>query len=229
MPANTRVFTLDRERSITEQVYEDLRDRIISLDFKPGTNLARPFLVNYYGVSRTPVRDSILKLDQDGLVDIFPQSRTTIAPIDVENAKETLFMRTSLELEVTHALATMPDKTRLAPAVQIARQQQAVLEKGEDLPQFTALDQKFHQSLFEAMGYAGLWSYLVQKSGHLDRLRRLNLPTPGKSAQILADHREILRALHASDLQATEKIMRKHLSGILNVLETITARHPDYF
>jgi DNA-binding GntR family transcriptional regulator len=222
-------FSIDRHLPASRQVYEDLRAKILSLKLEPGAALSRPNLADSYGISQTPVRDAFMRLQQEGLVEIFPQSRTMVTRIDVDHARQTQFLRTSIELEIMRALCLDPDKQGLATAQQILSQQRlAFLEQG-NLTSFSLLDRSFHKSLFTTVGYPELWELIVRRSGHLDRLRNLNLPDPGKAATILADHAEILQAMISSNVAATERAVRKHLSGTLNAVEQIRERHPDYF
>ena len=222
-------FTIDRRLPISQQVYEDLRGKILSLALKPGEALSRPHLADSYGLSQTPVRDAFLKLEQEGLVEIYPQSRTVVTKIDVDQAREAQFLRVSIELETVRALALDPDKRRLAPAEQIlARQRLAILDPG-NLSSFSLLDGGFHLSLCTAVGHPELWQLIVLRSGHIDRLRNLNLPDPGKATTILADHAEILHALISSHAAAAEKAVRQHLTGTLSAVEQIKERYPTYF
>ncbi|WP_340118542.1 GntR family transcriptional regulator [Pelagibius sp. 7325] len=221
-------FAIDRKRLAAQQIYDDLRERIIGLDLKPGTGLSRPALTEFYRVSQTPIRDAILKLEQEGLVEIYPQSKTLVARIDVADAKETQFLRTAIELEVARALALDGDKMKLAPARRLLDQQREAIARG-DLGGFIHLDRQFHASLAAASGHGGLWDLIRTRSGHLDRLRQLHLPSPGKGQAILADHREILTAIDGGHEEAARKAVRKHLSGTLRAIDQIVAKHPGYF
>lgn len=224
-----RHFAIDRRAPAAQQVYEDLRVKILSLALEPGQALSRPSLAESYGVSQTPVRDAFLKLQQEGLVEIYPQSRTIVTKIDVDQARETQFLRTSVEIETVRLLSLDPDKQKLAPAQQILSQQRlAFLEHG-NLSSFSLLDGSFHLSLCTSVGYPQLWELIVRRSGHIDRLRALNLPDPGKAAAILADHAEILQAASSSNAAEAERAVRKHLSGTLNAVEEIRERYPAYF
>ncbi len=98
-----------------------------------------------------------------------------------------------------------------------------------DTPEFTTLDRLFHMSLFQAAGVPSLWHLIAGRSGHIDRLRRLNLPDPGKIAQVLDTHERILAAITEGDARRAEACMREHLSGPLASLAAIMAGHPQYF
>ncbi|MHA7777148.1 GntR family transcriptional regulator [Roseibium sp. M-1] len=214
--------------SVSQQIQDSLRARIVSLELAPRLSLSRADIATHYGVSQTPVRDAMMKLEEEGLLTIYPQSKTEVSRINVDHARETQFLRLSLELEVTRMLTLKEDKTPLAPARQILRLQQTALEDG-DLKLFSALDRRFHLSLFKAVGNASLWQLVSSRSGHIDRLRNLNLPDPGKPANILHYHGLILDGIAKGDIAATETAVREHLSGTLQQVDQIVARNPDYF
>jgi len=221
-------FAMDRKRLAAQQICSDLRERILALELKPGTPLSRPALADFYRVSQTPVRDAILKLEQEGLVEIYPQSKTLVSRIDVADAKETQFLRTAIELEVARALALAADKAAAAPARLLLDQQREALGR-DDFTAFIQLDRQFHASLAQAAGHAGLWELIRNRSGHLDRLRQLHLPSPGKGQAILVDHQAILTAIDSGDETAARAAVRKHLSGTLQAIDQIVDRYPDYF
>jgi DNA-binding GntR family transcriptional regulator len=222
-------FVLNRDRSISQQVYEDLRARIVSLELEPGTNFSGTKLATHYGVSQMPVREALLKLQQDGLVDIFRQSKTVVAPIDVQKVKEAQFLRSSMEIEVSKLLARDPDKARLAEPRRIYEEHRRQVESHTDDDAFYLLDGGFHRALFEAAGYDGLWTLVQERSGHLDRVRRLQIPSPGKPHRVIEEHGRILDAIKASNVDGVDREMRKHLSGALNELGGIIEKHPDFF
>lgn len=82
------------------QVFDRLRDAIVSLELAPGTVLARHVLAEQFGISQTPIRDALMRLGEEGLVDIFPQHATVVSRIDVPAAREAHFLRRSIELEI---------------------------------------------------------------------------------------------------------------------------------
>ena len=217
-----------RRISVSQQIQESLRARIISLDLKPGLSLSRTDLASHYGVSQTPVRDAMMKLEEEGLLTIYPQSKTEVSKINVDHARETQFLRLSLELEVTRTLARQEDKSSIAPARQILKLQETAHAEG-DLGLFATFDKRFHLSLFKAVGLASLCQLVASRSGHIDRLRNLNLPDPGKPASILRYHGLILAGIEASDETATETAVREHLSGTLQQVDQIVARNPAFF
>jgi DNA-binding GntR family transcriptional regulator len=90
------------------------------------------------------------------------------------------------------------------------------------------LDEAFHRQLCEAAGVPDLWVTVRSRSGHIDRLRRLHLPSPGKALAIERQHGEILDAIAAGDAALAQDRMREHLSGTLARIEEIRLRYPSY-
>ena len=221
--------TTIRRTSTAHQLYDLLRGRIIALELPPGLQLSRNDLAAGYGVSQTPVRDALQMLEKEGLVVIYPQSRTEVTRIDLKQARETQFLRMSLELEVVRALATEAGQPAVGQAMRIVRQQETALTVDGDLARFGQLDRQFHQMLFEAAGVPDLWQVVQSRSGHIDRLRRLNLMDPGKAATILAAHTEILDRMKALDVAGAQDAVRRHLSATLAKVDDIRRAHAHYF
>lgn len=97
------------------RVYARLRSRIVSLELLPGAVLSRADIAKEHDVSQSPVREAIQMLEQEGLVASFPQSKTVVTKIDVEHARETQFLRLSVELEVAKTLALKNEPDLLLP------------------------------------------------------------------------------------------------------------------
>ncbi|WP_326541768.1 GntR family transcriptional regulator [Pseudorhodoferax sp.] len=218
---------LDRTRLAAPQVLERLREAILDLELVPGTVLARQALAEQFGVSQTPVREALLRLAEEGLVDVFPQHATLVSRIDLRAARQAHFLRRSIELELVRELSLRcPDGLVEALRRQIALQQ--ALAEAQQYGEFVAADRQFHQLLYAAADMAALVELVGRVSGHVDRLRRLHLPTAGKTASILRDHRAIAEAIAAGDAAAAQEALRMHLSGTLSAVEEIRQQFPDY-
>ncbi|WP_233192997.1 GntR family transcriptional regulator [Acidimangrovimonas sediminis] len=213
---------------VSFMIHRALRAQIVDMQLRPGASLNRQQIADHYRVSQSPVRDAFLRLESEGLIDIFPQSRTLVAPIDIDQARETQFLRLGLELEVCRSLARRGDAGALAEARNISALQKVALEQN-DLSRFSRLDWEFHHALYAAAGYPQLWDMISARSGHIDRLRQLNLPDPGKPAAVLDYHERILERIAAGDDAGCERAVREHLSGTLGAVEDIRDRHPEFF
>jgi DNA-binding GntR family transcriptional regulator len=218
---------LDRDRQAAPQVFERLRGMIIALELPPGSPLSRAALAEQFGVSSTPIRDALMRLEEEGLVEVFPQYATVVSRIDVHRAQQAHFLRQALELEIVRVLALKPDEALVAELnATIARQQQFL--KAGAFEKFMAADNEFHAQLYEAADKQDIWTLVKSRSGHIDRLRRLHLPSPGKAQDIVRHHKLIAKAIAGGEPEEAQKHLRTHLSGTLSELAQIRARHPQY-
>ena len=218
---------LDRERQAAPQVFERLRGMIISLELPPGSPLSRAELASQFGVSSTPIRDALMRLEEEGLVDVFPQYATVVSRVDVRLAQQAHFLRQAVELEIVRALALKRDDMLVGELNRtIARQQQ--FAKAGEFKKFMTADNEFHAQLYAATDKQDLWSLVKSRSGHIDRLRRMHLPSPGKAQDIVRHHKLIAKAIGAGDPDDAQRHLRTHLSGTLSELARIRARYPEY-
>jgi DNA-binding GntR family transcriptional regulator len=220
-------MNLDRRRSIADQVYDELRRMIVQFELKPGEILSEKATAELFRVSRTPVREALMRLSEHGLVTVAPQFGTFVAAIDPDEVRQAQFMREHLEVAVAVRLSGAHGLD-LSPARNLVTQQKAVLPTG-NFATFTALDDAMHAWMFKAAGMDRLWAAIHAKKAHLDRIRFLHVPEPGKIAQVVAQHEAILDAIEAGDRKATEKHVREHTSGSVRYLETLLVDRPDLF
>jgi GntR family transcriptional regulator, rspAB operon transcriptional repressor len=226
-PAQRSLGRLDRDRQAAPQVFERLRGMIISLELPPGSPLSRAALAEQFGVSSTPIRDALMRLEEEGLVDVFPQYATVVSRVDVRLAQQAHFLRQAVELEIVRGLALSHDATVAANLNRtIALQQQ--FAKAGDFEKFMTADNEFHAQLYAASDKQDIWALVKSRSGHIDRLRRLHLPSPGKAQDIVRHHKLIAKAIGAGEPDEAQKHLRTHLSGTLSELAQIRARHPEY-
>jgi GntR family transcriptional regulator, rspAB operon transcriptional repressor len=209
-------------------VFEVLRERIISLEWPPGTVLNRAELQQEFGLSSTPIRDALMRLSDEGLLDIVPQSVTRVSLIDVPLARQAHFLRRAVELEVVRTLAALPERGFAAELAAFVDHQMQCAAK-PDITAFYASDRAFHRRLYELADAPDLWALVRQRSGHIDRIRRLDLPATGKMSQIVRDHGLIVAAIAAGDGTAGQAHMRDHLSRSITLSQALQDQHPTYF
>lgn len=215
--------------SPTTQVYNDLRRRIIDLELVPNTVLSRAELATFYNVSQSPLREALQRLERDGLIKVHPQSKTLVSMIDVQQLKETQFLRVALEIEVASRLAETENSDPVKRASMIIRMQEACLNDDSQTDLFNEMDRAFHTCLFEAVGMENLNELLVGKLGHLARCQRLELPKAGRMEAIILGHKEILQAIESGDANEAAKATRQHLTGTILRISTLQAENPEYF
>jgi DNA-binding GntR family transcriptional regulator len=211
------------------RVYDDLRRKIVELELPPDTVLHRSQLAEGYNVSQSPVREAILRLEQDGLVRSKPQSRTVVTRINLARIHEEHFLRLAVECEVVRRLAETYDPATIAKAKGFLRMQAALVGDVDQADLFRQLDEAFHEALFAGVNQTNLHRHIRSKSGHLARVRTLDLPKEGKMQSVLEGHQEIVNAIITRDGNHAAATMRRHLSGTIERIADLHREFPDYF
>ena len=213
---------------LAQHVFETLRAQIIGLDRLPGSTLSRGALQSEFGASSTPVRDALMRLQEENLVEVYPQRATVVSLIDLYAARQAQFLRRGIEQEAVRLLACDPDPGLLAALDAAIAAQEEFARQGDDAA-FAQADRDLHRLLVEAAGAPDLWPMLRRASGHIDRIRRLQLPGNGKAARIVEDHREIAAAIAAGRPMRALRAMNAHLSRTVADWDSLRADHPGHF
>jgi GntR family transcriptional regulator, rspAB operon transcriptional repressor len=217
-----------RGSSVRAQVYAMAQEEIVALEFKPGQPLSEKELSLRYGVSRTPVREALLQLADDSLVEIYPQTGTFVARISVHGVAEAQFIREALECAaLRRGLEHFgeADLRRLEQNLERQRDAQAA----HDFNTFYILDEAFHQTLVERSGFPGVWRVAQRAKVHLNRARRLSLPAVSTIGELIEQHADIVARLAAGDGPAAEEALAAHLRMVLADLPALQRAYPDYF
>ncbi len=215
-----------RPRTVTDQVFDLLYERVVNLTLEPGARLSEAEVAAQLGVSRQPVRDAFYRLSQLGFLLIRPQRATTVAPLSEEAVLQAYFIRRALEEACVREAATRLGPADFAVLSQlVARQEEAVA--ADDRRAFHALDDEFHREICERTGLGFVWSLVKENKGHMDRARFLSLSFGAGVA--LAEHRTILAALELRDGTAAASAVRQHLSRIEGILARLREDMPKVF
>ncbi|RYH08920.1 GntR family transcriptional regulator [Tropicimonas sp. IMCC6043] len=212
--------------SVADQVFEELRTRIVWLVLPPGARMSEVEVAKALSVSRQPVRDAFYRLSQLGFLEIRPQRATRVSLISTEAVTQASFVRTALEAEIVRAgcAALAPEwKARLQD--NLAQQEAAV--EADDRKRFHLLDDQFHEIFSLMSGHAFAWQIIQESKAHLDRVRLLSLAF--NQRQALLEHRELFRAIVARDADLADRKMRAHLSRLSGEIGRLRADNPDYF
>ncbi|MFM9974263.1 MAG: GntR family transcriptional regulator [Beijerinckiaceae bacterium] len=209
-------------------VYAQLRQEIIALRLEPGHVVNRAQLQERFGFSSTPVRDALMRLGEEGLVEIVAQSATRVSLIDIGLARQAQFLRRALEQEAVETLCLSADRAVVQELIALIKEQRIIATKG-DLALFDTVDREFHRRIFEAAGVAELHEMVSRRSGHIERIRQLHLPQAGRMQEIIDDHEVIVSAIKAGDAQAARSAIRNHLSRSLAYSPRLRELHPHAF
>jgi GntR family transcriptional regulator, rspAB operon transcriptional repressor len=210
------------------RAYAALREEIVSAELEPGRRLSENELAQRLGVSRTPVREALARLQDDGLVEVVPQLGTFVTHISDGALHEAQFVREALELAAVRDAALRADAEDLAALEGILTRQEEVSASG-DYARWMPLDDEFHSALCQSSGHGIAWSLTRRVGGQLDRIRRLSLPQPRYLQEMLAEHRLVLRAVARHDADGAEEALRHHLRMVLAAIPALRRQFPSYF
>jgi len=223
-PAELHLLT-GRQATIAVQIYQHLRRQIVAGDFVPLQPLSENELAASFGVSRTPVREALGKLEEERLVSILPQYGTFVAPIRTDRVFSDQFVREALEcaaIDLAAVRCAAPDAAALRAIIE--DQRAAPSDKA-----FFAADEAMHRALMVLAGQEAAWQVVDAAKVNLDRIRHLSARHTFKRLSILAEHEQIIGAVIAGDRDGAVAAMRLHLRGVFTSSGQMMQMHPEFF
>ena len=218
-----------RERTTNASViYRDLQRQIVTMALKPGTALGEQMLGQRYGVSRTPVREAIIRLSEERLVDVMPQQGTFVSRLDIALIPEAVVIRKALEGATVRAASQVASESDVAGLDEIIAEQKFHRDRNA-VERFMATDEAFHEAIARIAGLPGVWSYLKPAKVHIDRARWLTLPFLGRTTPVVAEHEQIRDAIAAHDEAAAVAAMSHHLEAVIPDVASLRTQFSDYF
>lgn len=214
--------------STRDGVYRSLKDQILRLELPPGTGISEKEISLKYNVSRTPVRESFVRLAQEGLLEIYPQRGTIVSLIDLRLVEEARFMREHLERAVIREACTLLSETSLQALRTNLAMQKACIEQ-EDYKSMFQLDENFHHVIFEGSGKINTWEVVQQVKVHLNRSRMLRLAADHDWKHLYEQHHQMYNALLEQNAALADEVMAQHMSLTLTDQKMLTAKYPQYF
>jgi DNA-binding GntR family transcriptional regulator len=214
-----------RRATIAVQIYRHLRRQIVAGDYVPLQPLSENELAARFGVSRTPIREALGKLEEERLVSILPQYGTFVAPILTDRVFSDQFVREALECAAIGEAArrcARPDAAALHALIE--DQRAAASEK-----LFFAADEAMHRALMTLAGQEAAWQVVDAAKVNLDRIRHLAARHTFKRQSILVEHERIIGAVAAGDPDGAVAAMRDHLRGVFASSKQMMQMHPEFF
>src|SRR3954451_11333765 len=226
--ANGRPPRVERPGSVGAQAFAALRHAVVTLRLKPGQSFSEQEVAQRLGVSRTPVREAVIRLAEAGLLEVLPQRGTFVRKISLKAVRDARFVREAIELAVLReAVGRLPASFFAAARALIVAQREAAA--GDDLERFLGLDDVFHRSFADAVDLGHAWSVVEAQKTRMARVRFLSLAGASPVGPLIDEHETLLATAESGDPPASEAAMRAHLSEILSALEPLRQRYPDLF
>jgi GntR family transcriptional regulator, rspAB operon transcriptional repressor len=217
-----------RGATAASRIHAELRAELVALKRRPCEVVSEAEIALAYGVSRTPVREAILRLSDEGLVEIFPQSGIFVSRIPLAALPEAIIVRKALEATTARFAAGLATTSQIL-SLQAILQRQREADAADDRDTFHQADEHFHATIADVAGYPGIWTLIQQVKVHVDRFRQLTLPQKGRMTQVIAEHELVLAAIEAHDPTAAGTAMEKHIERLLGDISATQTVNPEYF
>jgi GntR family transcriptional regulator, rspAB operon transcriptional repressor len=211
-----------------DQVYNILRQAIISSQLAPGEAIRKELVATQLGVSRTPVSEAINRLADEGLVEIYPQAGTFVARLWLNKIETAQFVRIALETAaIRRAAANGNAETALQLRKNLADQRKAA--ELLDFERFYEMDEALHDMICDASGLVGLREIAAKERSQIDRVRRLLLHYETRMSETLIEHEAIISAIARGDPDLAARTMEEHISKMGIMLLQLREKRPELF
>ena len=210
------------------RIHLAVKQAILRGELAPGAPIDKAALCLRFDASRLPVTTAVHRLAYEGLVLIEPQKGSYVSRIQLDDVLQWMLLRRAIEAEVAGEAARRLDPDAREALRRNLHYQEAAIA-GADHDGFLALDVAFHELLTGGLGLNRVADALGGLRVHLDRVRRLLLPEPGRMAATLDEHRAIETAIERHKPRAAEQAMRRHLDVVMERLTNFERDHPDFF
>ena len=214
-------FQINEYLPLRDVVFETLRQKILKGELKPGERLIEVALAQRLGVSRTPVREAIHKLEQEGLVVMAPRKGAQVATISAQSVRDVLEVRKAMEcLAVCLAISRITPQERIA--LRQAEEAFAAASRGNDLRLIAQKDEEFHKVIYMATKNPKLDMLLNNLREQMYRYRLEYVKDARAHSILISEHNDIIDKLSKKDEENTKIVIRQHITnqekGIIRLL-----------
>ena len=203
---------LDNYKPLRELVFEALREAIVKGVLRPGERLMEIQLAEEMGVSRTPVREAIRKLELEGLVAMVPRKGAYVASLSMKDIIEVFEIRGALEgLAAELAAERIGDEELEELERYLVRITETI--ETDDLSRMVEVDTDFHSELYKASRNERLSQAISNLREQIQRFRKTSLSLPGRMRAALEEHKKIVEAISARDGALARKLAEEHIEN----------------
>ncbi len=214
--------------SVQEMVYRTLRDKIVSMELKPGTIISTQEIADSMSVSRTPVREAFIRLQREDLLDVAPQRSTIVSKINMDRVYQERFIREALEIEAMQKFVEVATSESLNRMRRNIEKQYAAIAEQRYID-FLELDNAFHQAAFTETHEDLGRSIVQQMNGHYDRIRLISAWEGQIVSAAMQEHERYVDYIERKDTARARKLLRTHLQALRVQEEILLTNWSEYF
>jgi DNA-binding GntR family transcriptional regulator len=225
-PMNLLVTEKTKNETISQWVYRVLRKSIITVHLTPGLSLTESAIAEMLHTSRTPVRESFIKLAEDGLIEVLPQKGSCVSLIDIDQAEEARFARRVLEKAVIKEACRFFREDCLFE-LKANLEMQRLCKRERNYEKMLDLDDGFHRLIYRGCNKERVWTHQKKMNYNYDRLRAIRLSARLSWDTIIEEHRRIADLIRNKDESLVDEAVDMHLTRSL--FNKLASEHREYF
>jgi len=218
---------IDEYKPLRDIVFEALREAIINGTLKPGERLMELQLAEDLGVSRTPIREAIRKLELEGLVVMIPRKGAYVAGISIKDIADVFEIRAALE----SLAAGLAAKRITEPEIkELYRSLEKVAEASQegDFEKVVQSDTELHDLIYKASRNGRLVQLINKLREQIQRFRSTTLSYPGRIKQTLEEHEKLVKAISQGDSSLARALAQEHIENAENSMMEALKDHPEF-
>ena len=219
-PLQMSDFQLKDNQTVASQIYKTLRERIINMQLPPGVTMSEQETANALGVSRTPVREAIRRLEQENILEDTGRGAVVVG-ISREDMMDMYDMRLNIEGMSARRAARNISPEELAEMREVVELQRFYIDKsdGDNSDQIKNLDSQFHELLYKSSGSKAFYDTLSSMHKKMTKFRKASVSNHSRAVRALEEHVAIMEALGSHDEELAEKLTLRH---VLNARSSMT-------
>lgn len=225
---NFKVLDKKSKEKSKEYVIRNMVYNIEFLNLEPGEKISENQISEFLNLSRTPIREAFYNLKSNLLIDVKPQIGTFISYLDIDVSKELLFFRSSLEEKAVIEVCNK-DSLDYINIFKDIIEKEKTLHDSNNIEELISLDNRFHNIIFEELGYNKIPSIIEDNTSYLVRMRILRLKANIRETNYIEEHEKILKCIINKDQENASKIIRYHINELVDDMNLLKNKYPHYF
>ena len=200
--------------NLREQIYDILKNMIVHREIQPGEKINEERVARETGVSRTPIREALCRLENEKIIEMIPRRGAFVIRQTEATVREVLEIREVLEGLVTRLATMHMDEKTLGQLTKCLEKIRSIPDESRYLMKYTQSDIQFHSILLEACRNSMLQNMMATTNTHLQIIRLRTVVLPGRAKKTVEEHYEILKAIETGNEDRAETMMRKHVESV---------------
>lgn len=218
-----RIRQIDRADTLAQRAYASIREAIRDGTLTPDTVYSEAELAGSMGISRTPVREALIQLSREGLIEILRQRGFRLRKLTAPERTEVFGLRLALESFVIERLANEASADDIAELRELLEQQRSAIDNP---PRFLEIDERFHLLMPRLLGLDRTHQMLLTLRGVMWLIGEIALTVRERAPHVLAEHTAIVDAIEAHDARRATKAIKDHLATTLEASEKVAELGP---